>query len=175
MKQDDGLTIWFTGLSSAGKTTLARAVCVELRARGRRVEMLDGDEIRRTLCQELGFSKQDRDENIRRIAYVAGLLTRHGVIVLVSAISPYRTARQEAREHIGRFVEVYVNASLATCEARDVKGLYRKARSGQLEHMTGVDDPYEAPEAAEIESHTDRESLEESTQKVLAGLQSWLG
>ncbi len=166
--------MWFTGLSSAGKTTLARSVCAALQARGVRVEMLDGDEIRRTLCHELGFSKEDRDENIRRIAYVAGLLTRQGVIVLVSAISPYREAREGARRHIGRFVEVYVNAPLATCEARDVKGLYKKARSGQLEHMTGVDDPYEAPETPEIESCTDRESLAESTQKVLAGLQSWL-
>ena len=136
--------------------------------------MLDGDEIRRTLCHELGFSRADRDENIRRIAYVAGLLTRHGVIVLVSAISPYRDARRNARRHIGRFVEVYVNAPLATCEARDVKGLYKKARAGELAHLTGVDDPYEAPEAPEIESRTDLESLEESTRRVIAGLQRWL-
>lgn len=136
--------------------------------------LLDGDEIRHNLCRDLGFSKADRDENIRRIAYVAGLLTQNGVIVLVSAISPYREARTKAREQIGRFVEVYVNAPLSVCESRDVKGLYRRARAGELHGMTGVDDPYEAPLSPEIECHTDCERLEESAAKVLAGIERWL-
>jgi adenylylsulfate kinase len=169
-----GLAIWLTGLSSAGKTTIARAVHDELRARDLQVELLDGDEIRRNLCKDLGFSKHDRDENIRRIAFVAGLLARNGVIVLISAISPYRETREQARQHIGRFVEVYVNAPLEVCEKRDTKGLYRKARAGELHGMTGVDDPYEAPVRPEIECRTDLESLSESARKVIEGIQPWL-
>ncbi len=162
------MAIWFTGLSSAGKTTLARAVYKELCAGGMRVELLDGDEIRHNLCKDLGFSKEDRDENIRRIAYVAELLTRNGVTVLVAAISPYRSARERARAQIGRFIEIFVNAPLEVCEKRDVKGLYRRARAGELHGMTGVDDPYEAPDGAEVECRTDQESLTESTAKVVA-------
>ncbi len=169
-----GLAIWLTGLSSAGKTTIARAVYEELRARELRIELLDGDEIRRNLCKDLGFSKHDRDENIRRIAFVAELLTRNGVIVLISAISPYCAAREQARQHIGRFVEVYVNAPLEVCERRDIKGLYRKARAGELHGMTGVDDPYEPPIRPDIECRTDLESLSESVRKVLEGIQPWL-
>ncbi len=174
MRENKGLAIWFTGLSSAGKTTLACALLDHLRACGFRVELLDGDEVRQNLCEDLGFSKEDRDENIRRIGYVTSLLVRNGVIVLVSAISPYREARARARARIGRFVEVYVNASLEVCESRDVKGLYRKARAGQLHGMTGVDDPYEIPVKPEIECHTDRETLSESVQRVLEGVQAWL-
>ncbi len=169
-----GVAIWLTGLSSAGKTTIARAVYDELRARDLQIELLDGDEIRRNLCKDLGFSKHDRDENIRRIAFVAELLTRNGVIVLISAISPYRDAREQARQHIGRFVEVYVNAPLEVCEKRDIKGLYRKARAGELHGMTGVDDPYEFPVKPEIECRTDLESLSESVRKVIEGIQPWL-
>ncbi|MGA3213290.1 MAG: adenylyl-sulfate kinase [Terriglobales bacterium] len=166
-KQSRGMTVWFTGLSSAGKTTLSRAVYERLWAMGCKVELLDGDEVRRHLCKDLGFSRHDRDENIRRIGFVAELLTRNGVIALVSAISPYRTTRDELRAKIGEFVEVYVNASLQVCEQRDVKGLYAKARSGQIPAFTGIDDPYEPPLTPEVECRTDRETLAESLQKVL--------
>jgi adenylyl-sulfate kinase len=164
----EGLTVWFTGLSSAGKTTLAHAVYERLRGSDAQIEMLDGDEVRQYLCRGLGFSKEDRDENIRRIAYVASLLTKHGVVVLVSAISPYREARQCARERIGRFLEVYVNAPLTVCEQRDVKGLYKKARAGELHGMTGIDDPYEPPLAPDVECRTDAESIEDCAARVTA-------
>jgi adenylylsulfate kinase len=162
-----GVTVWFTGLSGAGKTTIRMAVEEELRAQGHKVEVLDGDIVRENLTKGLGFSKEDRDENIRRIGFVAHLLTRNGVIVLVSAISPYRDIRDEVRGRIGDFVEVFVNAPLAVCEERDVKGLYKRARAGELKQFTGIDDPYEAPVSAEIECRTDLETLEESTAKVL--------
>ena len=170
-----GLTIWFTGLSSAGKTTLSKAVYERLWARGHQVELLDGDEVRRHLSKDLGFSKQDRDENIRRIAFVADLLTRNGVIVLVSAISPYRAAREEARSRIGSFVEVFVNAPLAVCEQRDLKGLYKKARAGEIVGFTGIDDPYEPPAAPEVQCHTDLETEAESVAKILRYLDTVLG
>jgi bifunctional enzyme CysN/CysC len=166
-----GFTVWFTGLSSAGKTTLSRAVYDRLLARGCQVERLDGDDVRRHLCKDLGFSKRDRDENIRRIGFVAELLTRNGVIALVAAISPYRAVRDEVRARIGDFVEVFVNAPLETCEQRDCKGLYRKARAGQLPGFTGIDDPYEPPPTPEIECRTDRETLDESVEKVLGWLE----
>jgi adenylyl-sulfate kinase len=166
------VTIWFTGLSGAGKTTLNRALSEHLAKRGFQVESLDGDAVRGHLGRGLGFSKEDRDENIRRIGYVAGLLARHGVIVLVSAISPYRAVRDEVRQSIGNFIEVYVNAPLETCEQRDVKGLYRRARSGELPGFTGVDDPYEPPLQPEIECRTDRETVEESVAKILEYLES---
>jgi adenylylsulfate kinase len=166
-----GLTLWFTGLSGAGKTTLNIAVRDRLAARGLPVESLDGDDVRRHLGRGLGFSKEDRDENIRRIGYVASLLTRHGVMVLVSAISPYRTVRNEVRAMIGNFVEVYVNAPLELCEERDVKGLYRKARAGLLPGFTGIDDPYEQPVNPEIECRTDRESVEQSVGKIMQYLE----
>jgi adenylylsulfate kinase len=170
-----GLTIWFTGLSGSGKSTLNEAVCARLAVRGFRVEPLDGDIVRRHLGRGLGFSKEDRDENIRRIGYVAGLLTKHDVIAVVSAISPYRAVRDEVRHSIGDFVEVYVNAPLEVCERRDVKGLYRRARNGELAGFTGIDDPYEPPLHPEIVCHTDCETIEESTEKIMRYLEERLG
>ncbi len=169
-----GMTIWFTGLSGAGKTTLNRAVYERLAQRRIRVESLDGDSVRRHLGRGLGFSKQDRDENIRRIGYVAGLLTRHGVMVLVSVISPYRSVRDEIRQDIGDFVEIFVNAPLETCEQRDVKGLYQKARCGEIKGFTGIDDPYEPPLDPEVECRTDRETIEESVGKIMSYLDARL-
>jgi bifunctional enzyme CysN/CysC len=165
-----GLTVWFTGLSASGKTTLCRAVHERLAARGCRLELLDGDTVRKHLSKGLGFSREDRNENIRRIGFVAGLLTRNGVIALAAAISPYRAVRDEVRASIGDFVEVYVNAPLEVCESRDPKGLYRKARAGQLPAFTGIDDPYEPPLDPEVECRTDREPLEECIAKVLAAI-----
>jgi adenylylsulfate kinase len=167
-----GATVWFTGLSGAGKTTLRMAIEQELRQQGLKVEVLDGDIVRENLTKGLGFSKADRDENIRRIGFVAHLLSRNGVIVLVSAISPYREIRDEVRQRIGDFVEVYVNAPLAICEQRDVKGLYKKARAGEIKQFTGIDDPYEPPLDPEVECKTDQETLEESAAKVLNKLKA---
>lgn len=166
-----GVTIWLTGLSGAGKTTITKALEEKLRANNYPLEVLDGDVVRTNLTKGLTFSKEDRDENIRRIGFVANLLTRHGVIVLVSAISPYRDIRDEVRGKIGNFVEVFVNAPLAVCEGRDVKGLYKKARAGEIKAFTGIDDPYEAPLNPEIECRTDLETLEESVAKVWAKLE----
>jgi adenylylsulfate kinase len=166
-----GITIWFTGLSGAGKTTISHQVEAKLREQGYKVEMLDGDIVRTNLTKGLGFSKEDRDENIRRIGFVSHLLTRNNVIVIVSAISPYRSIRDEVRARIGDFVEVFVNAPLNVCEDRDVKGLYQKARAGEIKKFTGIDDPYEAPLNPEIECRTDIEDLEESVAKVFAGLE----
>jgi bifunctional enzyme CysN/CysC len=162
-----GLTVWVTGLSGAGKTTICQAVHTELLARGIRAEILDGDVIRRHLSRELGFSKLERDENIRRIGFVAQLLARSGVVVLVSAISPYRAIRDEIRADIGHFLEVFANAPLDVCEQRDPKGLYKKARAGQFQGFTGVDDPYEPPLSPEVECRTDLESTKESADKVV--------
>jgi adenylyl-sulfate kinase len=167
-----GLVVWFTGLSSAGKSTIARAVRGELAAEGTRVELLDGDEIRTNLCRGLGFSREDRDENVRRIAYVASLLARHGVVVLVAAIAPYRAAREEVRRICGRYIEVYVNAPLSVCESRDVKGLYRKARTGEVAHFTGVSDPYEPPLTPDVECMTGAEDLNTCVRRVLEAMQS---
>ncbi|MBK1987099.1 adenylyl-sulfate kinase [Sphaerospermopsis aphanizomenoides BCCUSP55] len=165
---DTGATIWFTGLSGAGKTTISTEVAKILRNRGLKVEVLDGDIVRLNLTRDLGFSRADRDENIRRIGFVAQLLTRNGVIVLVSAISPYRDVREEVRQKIGsNFIEVYVNAPLGTCENRDVKGLYRRARQGEIKFFTGIDDPYEPPLKPEVECLTDQEALEKSVAKVI--------
>jgi adenylylsulfate kinase len=165
-----GVTLWFTGLSGAGKTTITQALEKKLREGGYGIEVLDGDVVRTNLTKGLGFSKADRDENIRRIGFVSHLLTRHGVIVLVSAISPYRDIREEVRQKIGDFVEIFVNAPLAVCEGRDVKGLYQKARQGEIKGFTGIDDPYEEPLNPEVECRTDLESLEESVAKVWAKL-----
>jgi adenylylsulfate kinase len=162
-----GLTVWFTGLSCSGKTSISEGVAAKLRAKSCRVEVLDGDVLRQSLCKGLGFSREDRDENVRRIGFVANLLARNGVIVLVAVISPYRDTRDEVRRSIGSFMEVYVNAPLQTCEQRDLKGLYRKVRAGEIQHFTGIDDPYEAPLKPELECRTDRETLEESVDKVV--------
>jgi adenylyl-sulfate kinase len=163
-----GWTIWFTGLSAAGKSTLVRAVAAELTALGVRTEVLDADDLRKDLNRDLGFTKADRDENIRRIAYVAGLLTRHEVVVLVAAVSPYRAARDEARQRIGAFAEIWVDAPLAVCEQRDPIGLYRKLRTGEVQHIAGVDDPYEPPLAPELRCATQEESIAESVAKVIS-------
>jgi adenylyl-sulfate kinase len=165
-----GLMVWITGLSGSGKTTICRALHTELLARGVRVEILDGDIVRKHLSRDLGFSKAERDENIRRIGFVAHLLTRNGVVALVSAISPYRSVREEIRADIGNFLEVFVNAPLEVCERRDPKGLYKKARAGEFRGFTGVDDPYEPPLSPEVECRTDLESEKESVDKVLAAI-----
>lgn len=172
-KPQRGLTVWFTGLSGAGKTTISQQVYNQLQAQGWQVECLDGDMMRQTLTKGLGFTRVDREENIRRIGFVAHLLTRNYVIVLVSAISPYRTMRQEVRQHIGSFLEVYVNAPLAVCEQRDVKGLYQRARAGEIQQFTGIDDPYEPPVNAEVICHTDQETLDQSVAKVMGAILEW--
>ncbi len=169
-----GLTVWFTGLSSAGKTSISQVLQAVLQAEGHRVEWLDGDAVRRHLSRDLGFSAADRNENIRRIGKLAAEFTRQGAIVLVSAISPYRAARDEARRAIGNFLEVWVRAPLEVCERRDVKGLYRRARRGEVENVTGIDDPYEPPLAPEVECRTDLETLEQSVAKVRAAVENWL-
>jgi phosphoadenosine phosphosulfate reductase len=165
-----GFTIWLTGLSGAGKSTLARALEAALAARGRRVEVLDGDVVREHLSQGVGFSKADRDTNVRRIAFVADLLARHGAVVIVAAISPYRAVRDSARQQIGAFVEVHVRCSLATLVQRDVKGLYARALRGEIAQFTGVSDPYEEPLAPEVVIDTDRETVGESMAQVVAAL-----
>jgi adenylyl-sulfate kinase len=167
VQQASGFTLWLTGLSGAGKSTLADAVAVELRRNGIRAETLDGDEVRQNLSKGLGFSREDRDTNIRRIGYVAKLLTRNGVAVVTAAISPYRAVRDEVRKEIGNFVEVYVKASLEACIRRDTKGLYRRALAGEIAQFTGVSDPYEEPFAAELVVDTERETPAESAARVL--------
>jgi adenylylsulfate kinase len=169
-----GFTLWFTGLSGAGKTTIAHLVGPELEARGKIVEYLDGDTVRTHLSKGLGFSREDRDTNIERIGWVAARLTRHGAAVIAAAISPYEETRRKARgmvEQFGPFVEVFVHASVDECARRDVKGLYAKAFAGEIKGFTGVDDPYEAPEAAEIELNTEEHAPEESAAMVVAKLE----
>jgi adenylylsulfate kinase len=165
---EQGFTLWFTGLSGAGKTTITNLLVKELRARGSRLEVLDGDIVRENLSKGLGFSKEDRDTNIRRIAFVANLLSRNGVPVITAAISPYRGIRNEARELMdSRFIEAYVKASVEVCEERDVKGLYAKARKGEIKEFTGVSDPYEPPESPELVLDTEGQSPEESARQIL--------
>ncbi len=166
-----GFTIWFTGLSGAGKSTLAEIIEQGLKERGHNVEVLDGDEVRTHLSKGLGFSKEDRDTNIKRIAFVSKLLTRNGVASISAAIAPYREARAWAREEIGNFVEVYVKCPLEVCRQRDVKGLYKLVDEGKIKNFTGVDDPYEEPEDPEVVVETDKESVEESVQKIFAKLE----
>jgi adenylylsulfate kinase len=166
-----GFTVWLTGLSGAGKTTIARRLEEDLRALGHGVEVLDGDVVRTHLSKGLGFSREDRDTNIRRIAFVCSLLTRHGVAVISAAISPYAEARRQAREQIGDFVEVYVRCPIEELTRRDVKGLYEKALRGEITNFTGISDPYEPPAHPEVIVDTDRERVEESVEKILAVLQ----
>ena len=166
-----GVTIWLTGLSGAGKTTIARRLDAELRSRGLKVEVLDGDVIRTNLSAGLGYSKEDRDTNIRRIGFVAELLTRNGVATVVAAISPYREVRDEVRRTIGDFVEVFVSCPVEVLTARDAKGLYAKALRGEIGNFTGVSDPYEEPLDPEVRVDTDRESVDQSVAKVLAALE----
>jgi len=167
-----GCCVWFTGLSGAGKSTIAEILVDRLRARGRYVELLDGDEVREHLWKGLGFSKEDRDTNIRHIGYVASLLARNGVVAVTAAISPYRSLRDEVRGWIDNFVEVHVATSLEDCEARDVKGLYAKARAGEIPEFTGVSDPYEAPLAPEVRIETAGHTPEESAAEVIAWLEA---
>jgi adenylyl-sulfate kinase len=167
ISQASGFTLWLTGLSGAGKSTLATAVARELSLQGMQVELLDGDEVRQNLSKGLGFSREDRDTNIRRIGYVAKLLTRNGVIVISAAISPYRAVRDEVRRAIGAFVEVYVKASLDECIRRDTKGLYRRALAGEVPQFTGVSDPYEEPLAPELVVDTEREDVATSAAGVI--------
>jgi adenylyl-sulfate kinase len=167
-----GFTLWFTGLSGAGKTTLARLVETHLRGRGHNVEVLDGDVVRTNLSKGLGFSKEDRDTNIRRIGFVCDLLARNGVVAIAAAISPYRDVRDEVRQTTGTFVEVYVKCPIDMLAERDVKGLYKKALAGEIKNFTGIDDPYEEPLSPEILIQTDTETPEQSAARILATLES---
>lgn len=162
-----GVTVWFTGLPCSGKTTIADRVAEILKEKGYKVERLDGDIVRKHLTRDLGFSKEDREENLRRVGFVAKLLTRNGVIVLASFVSPYKHIRKYLRNEIGEFVEVYVKATPEECAKRDVKGMWAKARAGEIKNFTGHDDPYEEPESPELVLDTEKETIEESTQKVI--------
>ena len=168
----EGFTLWFTGLSGAGKTTVSEMTARALRERGLAVEVLDGDVVRTNICKGLGFSKEDRDENIRRVGYICHWLTEaKGVAAIAAFISPYSEIRAELRARIGRFVEVFVDCPLEVLIERDAKGLYKKALAGEIQNFTGVDDPYEPPLKPEVHLHTDRESPEESAMRVLAKLE----
>jgi adenylylsulfate kinase len=171
MNEERGFTLWFTGLSGSGKTTIAEIVERELKERERPVEVLDGDIVRTNLSKGLSFSRDDRNINVLRIGFVANLLTRNGVGVIVSAISPYKEARDQVRRRIVDFVEVFVDAPLEVCADRDVKGLYQKAFAGEIKQFTGVSDPYEPPNAPDLTLKTDEESPEESAQKVIEKLE----
>lgn len=169
--EQKGVTVWFTGLSGTGKTALAVRLEEELRKRGLKVERLDGDIVRKSLTRDLGFSKEDRDQNIERVTFVAKLLTRNGVVVLCSFISPYREVRARSRQEIGEFVEVYCYAPLETLIERDVKGLYKKAIAGEIEGFTGISDPYEPPQNPEVTIDSSTETIEESLDKLLRELE----
>jgi adenylylsulfate kinase len=166
-----GFTLWFTGLPCSGKSTLANKVEEILLERGMKVEVLDGDIVRTNLTKGLGFSKEDRDTNIRRIGFVCHLLTRNDVVAIAAAISPYKAIRNENRKLIGRFVEVYVKCPIEVAEQRDVKGMYAKAKKGEIKNFTGVDDPYEPPEKPEVAVDTDKESAEASVDKIIRTLE----
>ncbi len=173
-KQGRGFALWFTGLSGAGKTTIADIVERELRTRFGKVEVLDGDIVRTNLSKGLGFSREDRDTNVLRIGFVADLLTRNGVGVIVSAISPFKEVRDQVRRNIGEdFIEIFVDAPLEVCAERDVKGLYKKAFSGEIPQFTGVSDPYEPPVAAELHIKTDEETAQESARRVVSYLEEY--
>ena len=166
-----GAILWLTGLSGAGKTTIAKGVVQQLQIRGCRVELLDGDVVRTNLSKGLGFSKEDRDTNVRRIGFVADLLSRNGVVAIAAAISPYRQVRDQLRRTTTNFVEVYVHAPLSVCESRDVKGLYAKARAGQIQNFTGISDPYEEPLNPEIICMTDKFTVSQCVWKVIRYLE----
>ncbi len=169
---EDGCTVWFTGLSGAGKSTVSNIIEAELKKRELRVEVLDGDVIRTHLSKGLGFSKADRDTNIRRIGWVCEVLSRNGVVAIAAAISPYREIRDEVRGKVGRFVEVYMECPVPILADRDVKGLYKKALAGEIKNFTGVDDPYEPPIKPEVVCHTDgRETPQQSAAKVICKLE----
>ena len=165
-----GFTIWFTGLSGSGKSTLSEVIEQRMKALGRNVEVLDGDIVRTHLSKGLGFSREDRDTNIKRIGFVCNLLTRNGVICISAAIAPYRDARDWARKEIGNFVEVYVRCPIDVCRQRDVKGLYKLVDEGKIKNFTGVDDPYEEPLHPELIVETDKETVEESVARIFAKL-----
>jgi adenylyl-sulfate kinase len=169
-QEQEGFTLWFTGLPCSGKSAIADRLAEILKARGRKVERLDGDIVRQSLTRDLGFSKKDRDENIRRVTFVAKLLSRNGVAVLTSFVSPYREIRAESRREINNFIEVYTKCSLDTCIERDVKGMYKKAMCGEIKEFTGISDPYEEPINPDILLETDKETLEQSVEKVLSRL-----
>ena len=171
-----GVTVWFTGLSGAGKTTLAQRVAEELRRRSMKVEVLDGDVVRTHLSKGLGFSQEDRDTNIRRIGWVCEVLTRNGVVAIAAAISPYRALRDELRERIGAFVEVFVDVPLEAAISRDAKGLYKKAIAGEISNFTGISDPYEPPLGPEVVCRTAEETIEESAAKIISHMEraGWL-
>jgi adenylyl-sulfate kinase len=171
--EQKGVTVWFTGMSGAGKTALAIPLEKELRKRGMKVERLDGDIVRQSLTRDLGFTKEDRDKNIERVTFVAKLLTRNGVAVLCSFISPYRSVRAKVHEEVGNFVEVYCYAPLETLVERDVKGLYKKALAGEIENFTGVSDPYEPPENPHVTIDSSTETIEESLAKILQKLEQF--
>lgn len=165
-----GCTLWFTGLSGSGKSTLSQLVAERLRALGARVEVLDGDITRTLLCQGLGFSREDREENIRRIGFVCELLSRNGVIAIAAAISPYRSSRDELRKRIPNFIEIHMNCPVEVLIERDVKGLYKKALAGEIKQFTGISDPYESPVAPELTIDSSAESIETSVNKILCHL-----
>ena len=165
-----GFTIWFTGLSGSGKSTLSEVIEQHMKVLGRNVEVLDGDIVRTHLSKGLGFSREDRDTNIKRIGFICGLLTRNGVVCISAAIAPYHEARDWARKEIGNFVEVYVKCPIEVCRQRDVKGLYKLVDEGKIKNFTGVDDPYEEPVHPELIIETDKETVEESVTRIFARL-----
>jgi len=168
---DKGFTLWFTGLSGSGKSTLAQYLTPKLKELGKKIEVLDGDEVRENLSKGLVFTKEDRDTNIRRIGFVANMLARNGVVAITAAISPYKDVRNEIRTKAqAAFVEVYVHCPIDVLEDRDTKGLYKKAKAGIIKNFTGISDPYEAPEHAEVTVDTSKETIEESAEKILTFL-----
>jgi adenylylsulfate kinase len=167
----EGFTLWFTGLSGAGKTTLASHIAGRLKSEGAKVEVLDGDEVRTHLSRGLGFTREDRDINVRRLGFVGGLLSRNGVIAIVAAISPYRETRDEVKRRVANFIEVFVDCPIEVLLERDPKGLYKRALAGEIANFTGVSDPYEAPLAADIVIQSDRETAEQSCARIWCELE----
>jgi len=171
MKEQTGFTVWFTGLPCCGKTTIADTVAKLLEKRGYKVQRLDGDIVRKDLTKDLGFSKEDRDENIRRVSHLAKNLTISGLIVLATFVSPYKARREKTRQEIENFVEIYVKCPVEVCKKRDVKGMYKKALAGEIKNFTGVDDPYEEPDNPELIIYSDKETVDESVQKTIKTLE----